>query len=610
MQDLDKFKNEMNLSGQNVYVGHRYVPKIMGDWDSTQIYEPLSIVQYQGNSFTSRQFVPSGVELTNEEYWASTGNYNAQVEQYRQDVVNLKNDVSKLNNLNSEVIDARNGEENLSDRLNKEHQEVSTLLGQTVDDLNSRGVLLSSFDGENKEKFEQAMVYSSLNNIPIYIDEGVYEFTNDLIINTNSIFIGLGNVEFNLNENCKIIINEFGSGSKLENIKINGNGFDVRLLLNSTNNIELKKIEIVNTLFSGIEFRQSSKVTLDDFKIENVWLDNIEKPTGALYIFQSEYVNVLNGFIKNTGSKGVNIGGSHNVYVENVSVDETTHAAGDGLYSNGSKYVTFKKCKVTNVTSNALKLSRGTKYSNIIECDLEVNNSVGNVIRLQGASFTKVERNIVNNNGTKQSIEVVPHVISGDDADNNILDGNVFIDSGNITNISIYGHDGFSCDGNKILNHYFESNVGVNLTRNTNTIIEKNNFTNNTLNALSITNSAFTVNNNVFNDNKLDIFLRSGEAIITNNRFRGLEGTSTSSITTNNEISKINVSNNDFLGYYSDYLVRVYDGLIVVISGNMINVSIGTISIPSGTGIFSNNYVLNGTVSLSTEVVKSGNIEP
>ena len=100
MQDLDKFKNEMNLSGQNVYVGHRYVPKIMGDWDNTQLYEPLSIVQYQGNSFTSRQYVPSGVELTNEEYWASTGNYNAQIEQYRQDVRNLENDV---NNFNDEV---------------------------------------------------------------------------------------------------------------------------------------------------------------------------------------------------------------------------------------------------------------------------------------------------------------------------------------------------------------------------------------------------------------------------------------------------------------------------------------------------------------------------
>ena len=104
MQDLDKFKNEMNLSGKNVYVGNRYVPKIFGDWDNTQIYEPLSIVQYQGNSFTSRQYVPSGIELTNEEYWAATGNYNAQVEQYRQDVRNLENDINNVNNEVSNVI--------------------------------------------------------------------------------------------------------------------------------------------------------------------------------------------------------------------------------------------------------------------------------------------------------------------------------------------------------------------------------------------------------------------------------------------------------------------------------------------------------------------------
>ena len=123
MQDLDKFKNEMNLSGKNVYVGHRYVPKIIGEWDNTQIYEPLSIVQYQGNSFTSRQYVPAGVEITNEEYWASTGNYNAQVEQYRKDVRNLENDV---NTINDEVITARNGDETLNDRLNKFDDKFST----------------------------------------------------------------------------------------------------------------------------------------------------------------------------------------------------------------------------------------------------------------------------------------------------------------------------------------------------------------------------------------------------------------------------------------------------------------------------------------------------
>ena len=96
MKDLDKFKNEMNLSGQNVYVGHRYVPKLVGEWDNTNLYEPLSIVQYQGNSFTSRQYVPVGIEITNEEFWVATGNYNAQVEQYRQDVKTFNDNLASL----------------------------------------------------------------------------------------------------------------------------------------------------------------------------------------------------------------------------------------------------------------------------------------------------------------------------------------------------------------------------------------------------------------------------------------------------------------------------------------------------------------------------------
>ena len=68
------------------YIGARYVPVFMGDWDITADYEPLSIVQYQGNSYTSRQSVPHGVQITNTQYWAVTGNYNAQVEAYRQEV--------------------------------------------------------------------------------------------------------------------------------------------------------------------------------------------------------------------------------------------------------------------------------------------------------------------------------------------------------------------------------------------------------------------------------------------------------------------------------------------------------------------------------------------
>ena len=74
--------------GVTQYVGARYVPLFAEplEWDKTKAYEPLTIVLHQGNSYTSRQYVPVGVELTNESFWAETGNYNAQVEQYRQEV--------------------------------------------------------------------------------------------------------------------------------------------------------------------------------------------------------------------------------------------------------------------------------------------------------------------------------------------------------------------------------------------------------------------------------------------------------------------------------------------------------------------------------------------
>lgn len=70
------------------YIGARYVPLFAEpiEWVKTKQYEPLTIVTNNGNSYTSRQFVPTGVEITNEEFWALTGNYNAQIEQYRKEV--------------------------------------------------------------------------------------------------------------------------------------------------------------------------------------------------------------------------------------------------------------------------------------------------------------------------------------------------------------------------------------------------------------------------------------------------------------------------------------------------------------------------------------------
>lgn len=73
------------------YIGARYVPLFADpiDWDSTKTYEPLTIVYNQGNSYTSRQYVPAGIDISNDTYWAKTGNYNAQIEQYRSEVATV-----------------------------------------------------------------------------------------------------------------------------------------------------------------------------------------------------------------------------------------------------------------------------------------------------------------------------------------------------------------------------------------------------------------------------------------------------------------------------------------------------------------------------------------
>lgn len=71
------------------YIGARYVPQVMGEWDKNIGYEALSIVTYLNTSYTSKKPVPVGIEINNTEYWVSTGNYNAQISELSNKIDNL-----------------------------------------------------------------------------------------------------------------------------------------------------------------------------------------------------------------------------------------------------------------------------------------------------------------------------------------------------------------------------------------------------------------------------------------------------------------------------------------------------------------------------------------
>lgn len=96
------------------------------DWDRTKTYEPLTIVYHQGNSYTSRQSVPAGVDITDTTYWALTGNYNAQIEQYR------KETASKLSTVTTDGTLKGDGTKTDPLKVKLNHSTVMSDTGKTV----------------------------------------------------------------------------------------------------------------------------------------------------------------------------------------------------------------------------------------------------------------------------------------------------------------------------------------------------------------------------------------------------------------------------------------------------------------------------------------------
>lgn len=82
------------------YIGARYVPKFYESslgtsaWEAGVIYEPLTIVTYNGNSYTSKKPVPSNIgnPSAHPEYWVATGVFNEQLAEIQQRLNDIESD--------------------------------------------------------------------------------------------------------------------------------------------------------------------------------------------------------------------------------------------------------------------------------------------------------------------------------------------------------------------------------------------------------------------------------------------------------------------------------------------------------------------------------------
>lgn len=94
------------------YVGARYVPKFFdnegsNEWAAGVVYEPLTIVTYLNNSYTSKIPVPANIgnPANNPRYWVLTGNYNAQLD----DIIVKKRVYSVEDIAALKLLDVRDG---------------------------------------------------------------------------------------------------------------------------------------------------------------------------------------------------------------------------------------------------------------------------------------------------------------------------------------------------------------------------------------------------------------------------------------------------------------------------------------------------------------------
>lgn len=80
------------------YTGLRYVPVFADpiEWSSENSYEALTVVMHEGNSYTSKQAVPVGIDIQNETFWVKTFDFNAQLAEVSSALKLLEDDVNEL----------------------------------------------------------------------------------------------------------------------------------------------------------------------------------------------------------------------------------------------------------------------------------------------------------------------------------------------------------------------------------------------------------------------------------------------------------------------------------------------------------------------------------
>ena len=273
--------------GVTQYVGARYVPLFAEplEWNKINAYEPLTIVLYQGNSYTSRQYVPVGVELTNESFWVETGNYNAQVEQYRKEVKALDGRVTaNVDAIANEVIRATAAENKLTEDFDEKLDRHHYSFYSTPEDYGAKG------DGVTDDTDALNACFSDGKGT--HVLTGNYLITKPVLVKSNTTVIGTAskvikgtNEAMFANEHYMegdtdtgIVINDLTVETK-EGLNLTGWWF----LLNDADNVIVDGLTVNNT--SVFNEQPPAGCWCTYFAGKNIRVNNVKAYSFDSYIF-------------------------------------------------------------------------------------------------------------------------------------------------------------------------------------------------------------------------------------------------------------------------------------------------------------------------------------
>ena len=426
---------------RNIYVGHRYVPKIFGEWDNQNEYEGLSIVTHQGASYTSKKRVPVGIDILNDEFWVVTGNYNAQVEEYRKETERVAKDL--LLKSDKTYVDTELGKK--SDKTY-----VDTELGKKSD--------LSYVDTELGKKSDKTYVDTELDKksdvtyVDNELDKKTGLYAEDLIFNIPSDFNDFESAIKHINRNhltinTNITINiEQGHRPKLS-VQLNG-GSSKNITLTSDSDVVYLSDVLTDssTLFDLYEH--------DGFTLDCL-IDMEGKGNHGIFLAERSYIKVASGKgIMNAGNCGLYARSGSTAYAQNsifTGASAIASNAGAGITSWGAT-VNASYADVSNSGYYGARAAHG----GILDFDDGKANNVGrHAIRAAQGGIVTCRNSEARNAG---------------------VHGIYAIDSSSInareTDVSGAGDTGYFANSGSIINAYAgnasECNTGVLATENSN----------------------------------------------------------------------------------------------------------------------------------------------